>query len=123
MFDKTIAVSLALLLVVVWVQGQAHVQRGPPNHCIKGEYHYLDHYHKDVPSSEENDFPECTSWQNSSCCTRALADDLSRLATHQLLYNFTFDHCGSLSPECARYLKVKSNINLQITLKHAKIKI
>ena len=117
MFDKTIAVSLAFSFIVVWVQGQSQVQRGPPDHCIKGEYHYLDHYHKAAPSPEENDFSECTSWQNSSCCTHALADDLSRLATHQLLYNFTFDYCGSLSIECARYLKVKSGMNLQSTFK------
>ena len=109
MLNKLIAVFLTLLFVVVLVQGQDQVRRGPPDYCIKGVYHLLDHYHKDAPSPEENNFPECTSWQSSSCCTYELANDLSQLATHEGIYNFTYDLCGSLSPGCAQYFKVISN--------------
>ena len=111
MFDKFIIVCLTLLFLVAFiVRGQDQVQRGPPDYCIRGEYHLLDHYHKDAPSPEENNFPECTSWQNSSCCTRDLAVDLYRLADHQGLCNFSYDLCGALSSECAQYFKVKSRI-------------
>ena len=108
MFDKFSIVCLTLPFVVVLVQGQDQVQRGPPDFCFSSEIsHFLDRYHKDTPSPEENNFPECTSWQNFSCCTHALADDLSRVTTQQGLYNIRFDRCAPVSQECARYLKVR----------------
>lgn len=108
MFDKKVIACLTLLFIVVLVQGQDQVQPGPPDKCFRGDYHLLDHYHKRIPSPEGNNFPECTSWQSSSCCTHALANDISRLELHQGLYNFMYqvEPCGSLSPECARYIKV-----------------
>ena len=106
-----VTVSLTLLLVVVspGMQGQDLIQPGPPDFCFKGDDHVLDHFHKDAPSPEENDFPECTSWQESSCCTHALADELSRFskALGDRLYNFTVGQCGSLSQECAQYIRVR----------------
>ena len=108
MFKKLATVCMPLLFMVTLVQGEDQVQLGPPDHCIKGDFHLLDHYHKDAPSPEGKNFRECTSWQSSSCCTHALADDLYRLASSEGIYNFTYDLCGSLSPSCAEYFKVLS---------------
>ena len=111
MLNKLIAPSLTLLLLflVVLVKGQDQVQRGPPDRCFKGLYHLYDHFHKDVPSPEVGNFPECTSWQKLSCCTADLANELSRVGSHHGLYNYSYDLCNGLSPECAKYAKVFSN--------------
>ena len=51
MFDKFSIICLTLPFVVVLVQGQDQVQRGPPDFCIRSEFsHFLDHYYKDAPS-------------------------------------------------------------------------
>ena len=100
-------VTLSLLIATSqWVQGQDLVQPGPPEFCHKGDYHYDNLYHKDSPSPEDKDFPECTSWQESSCCTHALADEVSRFADGVGLYNWSQTHCGSLSQRCAEYFRV-----------------
>ena len=100
-------VTLSLLIATSqWVQGQDLVQPGPPEFCPKGDFHYDNLYHKDSPSPEDKDFPECTSWQHSSCCTYALADEVSRFANGAGLYNLSRTHCGPLSQGCAEYHKV-----------------
>ena len=72
----------------------------------RSSYTTLMKYHKDVPSPEESDLPECQSWKKSStCCTHDLTVALNQSKTVGL-YNFTHDLCGSLSPECAQYLRV-----------------
>ena len=122
MFDKLFITCLTLLFMVVtvvFVEGQDQVQPGPPDYCIRSENHFFHHYHKDTPSPEGNDFRECTSWQNSSCCTHALADDFSSLATQQGVYSFSFAHCEPVSSKCARYLKVKLRVNLRSLSKYA----
>ena len=62
------------------------MQPGPPEFCHKTDYHYDSLYHKDTPSPEDKDFPKCTSWQHSSCCTHTLADEVSRFADGVGLY-------------------------------------
>ena len=100
-------VTLSLLIATFpWVGGQDLVQPGPPEFCHKGDFHLEDIYHKDSPSPEDRNFPECTSWQESSCCTHALADEMYRSGNGVGLYNFSWAHCGELSQECADYLKV-----------------
>ena len=64
-----------------------------------------DHYNKDVRLPEGSDFPECQSWKESSCCTHALVEIVSRSKT-LALYNFSKDLCGTISPACAEYLVV-----------------
>ena len=91
-------IYLTLLLLVAFVQGQKLIQPGPPDSCFKTKsIHRIDRYYKDVPSPEGSDFPVCQSWKESSCCTRALAEELSHSKTGGL-YN--------LSPVCAKYLRV-----------------
>ena len=106
MLDKLIAPYLTLLLfLVVLVEGQDQVQRGPADHCFKGDFHLYDYFHKDTPSPEVGNFPEYTSWKNLSCCTSDLANELAQLARHQGLYNYTFDLCNGFSSECTKYMK------------------
>ena len=76
-----VTLDLSLLIATSqWVQGQDLVQPGPQEFCYKGDSHLEDLYHKDSPSSEDKDFPEYSSWQQSSCCTHALADEASTFA-------------------------------------------
>ena len=72
---------------------------GPPDFCLEGPFH------KDTPSPEEEDFTECTSWQNLACCTEDL-DESIRVSKAVGLYNYSWDVCGPLSSECEEYIKV-----------------
>ena len=104
---RQIIVCLTLLLVVA---GQELTQPGPPDFCFKTSFHINDQYHKDVPSPEGSDFPECQSWKESSCCTLALAETLNSKGKVHGLYNFSHELCDRLhpmiSPPCAEFLRV-----------------
>ena len=109
MFHKFIT-RLILLLLVVFVQGQELIQPGPPDSCFKTtSIHRIDRYHKDTPSPQGREFPECQSWKESSCCTLALTKIISRSKT-QAIYSFSKDLCGPISPRCADYLVVHKNL-------------
>ena len=103
-----LVVSLSLLAAVVLVQGQevVTVQPGPPDVCLEGPFH------KDVPSPEEKEFHECLSWQNEACCNLELSMTIDR---HKAvgLYNYSWDLCGTLSPECEEFIKVTNTISCQ----------
>ena len=104
-----IFVCFALLdQILVQGQEQNHVQPGPPDFCIKNDFHVKDQYHKDAPSPETNALQTCQSWQNLSCCTNTLTVTLSSLNNSQGIYNFTYDLCGTLSPNCAKFMRVSS---------------
>ena len=92
-------ILLSLWLSPVVVQGTTFVQPGPPDSCLQGPYH------KNTPSREEEEFRECLSWQNSSCCNVALSASISQHNAVQL-YNYSWDLCGVLSPECEEFIKV-----------------
>ena len=107
-----------LLSMVLWVQGEipkGYIQPGPPDFCHKGPFHVEDAFHKDTPSPEDSSFQECLSWQDLSCCTHALTVEIQR-HENQGLYNWTYDTCGSLSPECAKYLKVSVTLYVLLTI-------
>ena len=96
-------IILSVFPILVW--GHQHdslVQPGPPDFCLKGPYH------KPVPSVEEQDeFQECLSWwQDVSCCNATLMESIS-LHKARELYNFSWDLCGPLSPQCEKFIKVK----------------
>ena len=93
-------ISLSLLAAAaLLVQGQSVVRPGPPDTCLEGPFH------KDVPSPEEEQFDECLSWQNEACCNLELSMSIDR---HKAvgLYNYSWDLCGTLSPECEEFIKV-----------------
>lgn len=101
---RQIIICLTLLFVVA---GEELAQPGPPDSCFKTSFHINDEYHKDVPSPEGSEFPECQSWKESSCCTLALAETLSKRGKVQGLYNFSHDLCDqNISAACAEYLRV-----------------
>ena len=100
-----IFISVTLLLSVMMVLGEHLVQPGPPDFCIKDSSRQNDKYHKAVPSPEMGELRNCSAWQNLSCCTQALAEDLSR-NPFMGLYNWSHNVCGSLSPKCAEFMKV-----------------
>lgn len=97
---------IVCLTLVVCVAGQELTQPGPPNFCFKNEFHVNDQYHKDVPSPEGSDLPECQSWMESSCCTLALMETLSNRSKVEGLYNFSHQLCSPISSGCAEYLRV-----------------
>lgn len=94
-----LVISLSLLSTIVLVQGQEVVQPGPPDFCLEGPFH------KDVPSPEEEQFDECLSWQKEACCNLELSMTIDR---HKAvgLYNYSWDLCGTLSPQCEEFIKV-----------------
>ena len=94
------------LTLVVGVPGQELTQPGPPNFCFKNAFHVNDQYHKDAPSSEGSDLPECQSWKESLCCTLALMETLGNRSKVEGLYNFSHELCAPISPGCAEYLRV-----------------
>ena len=97
-------ISLSLLATAALVQGQEVVQPGPPDFCLEGPFH------KDVPSPEEEQFHECLSWQNEACCNLQLSMTIDR---HKAvgLYNYSWDICGTLSPQCEEFIKVHMHNN------------
>ena len=103
-------ISLVLLTAAAIVQGQEVVKPGPPDVCLEGPFH------KDVPSPEEEQFHECLSWQNEACCNLELSMTIDR---HKAvgLYNYSWDLCGTLSPQCEEFIKVLTNtMSCQYTL-------
>ena len=91
------------------VQGQEVMQPGPPDFCTKTSFHRNDQYHKDAPSTEMDDFSECSSWQNFSCCTQALTEIIAR-SMFLGLYNWSYNLCDNLSTPCAEYIRVRAMI-------------
>ena len=92
-------------MLLVWgyqYDSTVHVHPGPPDFCLKGPYH------KPAPSIEDQDeFQECHSWsQNVSCCSANLTESISRYKARKL-YNYTWDVCDPLSPQCEKFIKVK----------------
>ena len=107
MLHKLIVCQILLLLDhVLFALGQELIQPGPPDFCFKTKsVHTNDQYHKDIPSPQGSDFPECQSWKEYSCCTRALTETLHRNRDIGL-YNFSHVLCGTISPLCEEYLLV-----------------
>ncbi|CAK8680411.1 folate receptor beta-like [Clavelina lepadiformis] len=58
-------------------------------------------YHKSKPSIEDALFSECSSWKDRSCCTNKTAY-WSHQSGPENSYNFSYDHCGSMSDKCRR---------------------
>ena len=100
-----------LILLALHAEGavESDLVPGPPSDCLKGPYH------KDTPSSgEEEEFQECRSWEHvDSCCSVATTESI-RLHKARELYNYTWDLCGALSPECEKFLKVRQNVLLLV---------
>ena len=113
MSHKFFIISVTLLLSVMMVLGEHLVQPGPPDFCIKDSTRQNDKYHKDVPSPEMGDLRNCSAWQNLSCCTQTLAEDLSRNPTMDI-YNWSYSVCGAISNECAEFMKVCIYYNYNI---------
>ena len=84
------------------VQGDGSVQPGPPDFCLQGPFH------KSTPGPEEEEFSECLSWESNACCNVALSESISR---HKAvgLYNYSWDLCGTLSPQCEEFIKVRTD--------------
>lgn len=95
-----LVVFLALLTLTACAAAQRLVRPGPPDFCLEGPFH------KDAPSPEEEQFSECLSWQDHACCNLDLSVSISM---HQArgLYNYSWDVCGTLSPRCEEYIKVR----------------
>ena len=101
-------IFLVLLVTVTLVQGEL-VTPGSPDFCLEGPFH------KDAPSPEEDQFHECLSWQNEACCNLQLSMSIERHKAVEL-YNYTWDLCGILSPECEEFIKVNCYCNIVLNI-------
>lgn len=73
--------------------------------CIDGPYH------KEKPSPEGPDYVECQPWKERTCCTAGFTAQLEK-SNVEVLYNFSWHHCGNLS-------KVRTSISIcLITTNH-----
>ena len=92
-----------LILIASWAEGAVERdQPGPPSYCLRGPYH------KDAPSFEDNEeFQECRSWEREHSCCKVATTESIRLHKARELYNYTWDLCGALSPECEKFIKVR----------------
>ncbi|CAH2225922.1 folate receptor gamma-like isoform X1 [Pelobates cultripes] len=43
----------------------------------------------------------CTPWKEKSCCTPAISQEAH--SDQSYLYNFDWNHCGAMSPECKKH--------------------
>ncbi|PFX29839.1 riboflavin-binding protein-like isoform X2 [Stylophora pistillata] len=66
--------------------------------CIDGPYH------KQRPTAEGANYVECHPWKEKTCCTADFTAQLNK-SNVEVLYNFSWHHCGNLSKECERYIK------------------
>ena len=98
-FNRYMILMIVVLSLEKLAAGNNFETPGPPNICLEGPYH------KDVPSPEEEDFHECLSWKNETCCNIELSMIIDR---HKAvgLYNYSWDVCGTLSQECEEFIKV-----------------
>ncbi len=95
-----------LLVSFCLATGEEYSSPGAPDVCLEVPFH------KDTPSTEE--LNECVSWQDEACCNTALTMTIDN---HKAvgLYNYSWDLCGTLSPECEEFIKV-SYIILLMTI-------
>ena len=95
-------VFIAACIIATWAN--EFETPGPPDVCLEGPFH------KDVPSPEEEEFHECLSWQDEACCNLELSMTIDR---HKAvgLYNYSWDLCGTLSPACEEFIKVRNAIH------------
>ena len=69
---------------------------------------------QNAPGPESEDFLECRSWKNLACCNINVSHEIHHNRAVGL-YNYHWDRCGDLSPQCVQYLEVKnSNIKLYV---------
>jgi hypothetical protein len=97
-------IFLSVFPIFIWGHhDDSQVQPGPPDFCLKGPYH------KPSPSIEDQDeFQECHSWSgNVSCCYATVTESISLYKAREL-YNYTWEVCGPLSPQCEKFIKVKN---------------
>lgn len=88
-----VLVCLLLLTIIGVICGQDEVTQ-----CIDGPLH------KDKPSPEGSGYVECLSWKDKSCCTAEFTQELQRNKV-EVLYNFSWNHCNTLSQACEQFIK------------------
>lgn len=96
-----VSTAFASLVALLWIAPVLGLQQpGPPDFCLEGPYHI------ETPHPESQEFDECLSWQSKACCTVEVPMIIDR---HKAvgLYNYTWDHCGTLSQECETFIKVR----------------
>ncbi|CAH2225925.1 folate receptor alpha isoform X1 [Pelobates cultripes] len=63
--------------------------------CMNGTHQ------KTEPGPEDNLHGQCTPWKEKSCCTPAISQEAH--SDQSYLYNFDWNHCGAMSPECKKH--------------------
>ncbi|KAM4796196.1 folate receptor gamma-like [Rhinophrynus dorsalis] len=63
--------------------------------CMDGKHQKTD------PGPEDSLHGQCTPWKDKSCCTVATSQEAHKDQSY--LYNFNWDHCGTMSPECKKH--------------------
>ncbi|KAM9319727.1 folate receptor alpha-like [Gastrophryne carolinensis] len=63
--------------------------------CMNGKHQ------KEKPGPEDDLHNQCTPWKKKSCCTANVSEEAHK--DQSFLYNFNWDHCGTMSPECKKH--------------------
>ena len=74
---------------------------------------------QNAPGPESDDFLECRSWKNLACCNINVSHEIHHNRAVGL-YNYHWDRCGDLSPQCVQYLEVNHTKHSHIILLHQK---
>ncbi|XP_053165622.1 folate receptor alpha-like isoform X2 [Hemicordylus capensis] len=81
---------LAVVTAVVAKQKEAVL-----NMCMDGKHH------KSEPGPEDALHQQCSPWKDNACCTVKTSEEAHKDQSY--LYNFTWDHCGTMSPKCKKH--------------------
>uniref|UniRef100_G3U6S7 Folate receptor-like domain-containing protein n=1 Tax=Loxodonta africana TaxID=9785 RepID=G3U6S7_LOXAF len=84
---------LLLLVALVAATSSARDRTSLLNVCMEAKYH------KTKPGPEDKLYGQCSPWRKNACCSVNTSQELHKDTSR--LYNFNWDHCGKMEPECA----------------------
>ncbi|XP_049745918.1 folate receptor beta-like [Elephas maximus indicus] len=86
---------LLLLVALVAATSSARDRTSLLNVCMEAKYH------KAKPGPEDKLYGQCSPWRKNACCSVNTSQELHKDTSR--LYNFNWDHCGKMEPECKRH--------------------
>ncbi|XP_004683747.1 PREDICTED: folate receptor alpha [Condylura cristata] len=87
--------GLLYLLVWVAVVWASHFRTDLLNVCMDAKHH------KEKPGPEDKLHEQCSPWKDNACCSFNTSQEAHKDISY--LYNFNWDHCGKMAPECKKH--------------------
>uniref|UniRef100_A0A8C0WE86 Folate receptor-like domain-containing protein n=1 Tax=Castor canadensis TaxID=51338 RepID=A0A8C0WE86_CASCN len=95
--QKGMAWKLAPFLLLAWIATRCSARDRTDllNVCMDAKHH------KTKPGPEDKLHDQCSPWRRNACCSVYTSQELHKDTSR--LYNFNWDHCGKMEPECKRH--------------------